>query len=75
MSSPRFKLWCADPHDFGPGKIHVVLVGEEERLFCGRLVADVPGHWREVSPSCKATCKICIRVGRRRFPHLVRSAA
>lgn len=70
MTTPRFKLWAADPHDFGPGKVHVVLVGEDDRLFCGRLVADVPGRW---SRERKATCQICIRAGRRRFPELVRS--
>lgn len=72
MSAPKFKLWLADPHEFGPGKLHIVLVGEDDRLFCGRARADVPGQWWS---GVKADCQICLRAARKRFPELAARSA
>jgi hypothetical protein len=42
-------LWAADPHEFGPGKIHLVDAENQEKTLCGKIVSTGRG-----------TCKICL---------------
>jgi hypothetical protein len=50
-------LWAANPHEFGPGKIHLVDAQNEEKTLCGKWLRAVPG--KQMS-SGRATCKICL---------------
>lgn len=50
------KLWAADPHQYGPGKVHIVDDSNEDKTLCGRFLSAVPGS---VS-SGKPTCRICL---------------
>jgi hypothetical protein len=58
------RLWAADPHEFGPGKIHIVDDEDDKRTYCGRYLEAIPGNPVEVG---RATCKHCLNhvVGRR----------
>lgn len=51
------RLWAADPHQYGPGKVHIVDGNEETKTLCGRFLAAVPGA---ISTSGKPTCRICL---------------
>lgn len=50
-------LYEADRHEFGPGKIHIVDGEDEARTMCGKWLRAVHG---KLSPSGRATCKICL---------------
>ena len=50
-------LWAADPHEFGPGKVHLVDAADREKTFCGKWLKAVPGKLTTVG---RATCKICL---------------
>lgn len=56
-ATPKHKLWAADPHQYGPGKIHIVDTCDERKTLCGRFVAAIPGSW---FLSGRATCRICL---------------
>lgn len=59
----KHRLWAADPHQFGPGKIHIVDAADASKTFCGRFLSAIPGR---VSESGQPTCRICLdRVVRR----------
>lgn len=51
------KLWAADPHQFGPGKVHIVNVDDESKTFCGRALAAIAG---KMSATGRATCRTCL---------------
>lgn len=50
-------LWQADPHQFGPGKTHVVDASEPTKTLCGKWLKATPGQMLEKG---LATCKICL---------------
>jgi hypothetical protein len=50
-------LWAADPHEFGPGKIHLVDAQNQEKTLCGKWLRAVPG---KLATSGRGTCKICL---------------
>lgn len=49
-------LWQADPHEFGPGKIHIIDPEEQTKTVCGRMLSAVPGKMPAVG---KANCLNC----------------
>lgn len=55
--SNESKLWAADPHQFGPGKVHIVDDQNEGKTMCGRFLSAVPESWTGAK---QATCKICL---------------
>lgn len=57
MSDKQYRAWAADPHQYGPGKVHCVDVSDETKTLCGRFVSAVPGKW---SDTAKPTCRICL---------------
>lgn len=57
------QLWAADPHQFGPGKVHALDPERDGQTYCGKLTAAFPG--KPVS-SGKVTCKICCDAPARR---------
>src|SRR6266478_158937 len=51
------KLWAADPHQYGPGKTHIVDHEDERKTYCGRWLKAIPGKY---TPTGKATCLTCL---------------
>lgn len=51
------RLWSADPHRYGPGKIHIVDGKDDSKTLCGKFLAAMPGSQ---SKATHATCKICL---------------
>src|SRR5215469_6801385 len=49
-------LWAALPHQFGPGKVH--LVWEDGKTKCGKFLDDVPGRPRTGTLK-DVDCKLC----------------
>lgn len=50
------KTWAADPHKFGPGKVHGIDPEKPLQTYCGKIMSAYPGKpvsGREVS------CQIC----------------
>jgi 5-methylcytosine-specific restriction endonuclease McrA len=58
-----YRVWAADPHQFGPGKIHLIDDRDETKTLCGRPLSSFPG--RPVSNG-QPTCKVCIEAPERR---------
>jgi len=56
-------LYAADPHEFGPGKIHLVDAENQERTLCGKWLKAVPG---KVVSTGRDTCKICLNAVKNR---------
>lgn len=54
--SAEQKLWAADPHQFGPGKVHIIDDKDDSKTLCGRYTAAIPG---KPTISGQATCRIC----------------
>lgn len=50
-------LWAADPHEYGPGKVHIVDDEDPKKTLCGRYLEAVPG---KSIAAVKATCRICL---------------
>lgn len=50
-------LWFANPHEYGPGKVHLVDAESQEKTLCGKFLRAIPGTRRD---SGRATCKICL---------------
>ncbi len=64
-------LYQANPHEFGPGKVHIVDAENEERTVCGKWLKAVPGKRKSEG---RATCKTCLngvenRVYRKKREH------
>jgi 5-methylcytosine-specific restriction endonuclease McrA len=51
-------LWAANPHEYGPGKVHMVDPENREKTYCGRFTAAIPGKPVQTG---KATCQICLQ--------------
>lgn len=51
------QTWAANPHQFGPGKKHVIDDKDNARTMCGKVLSAVPG---KLVHDDKADCKICI---------------
>ncbi len=64
MPTVGVKLWQADPHQFGPGKIHIVNPADGKKTFCGQFLSACPGKVKEGG---NATCKICLNAEPRRL--------
>ena len=61
--SEQHIMWAADPHQFGPGKVHIIDTEDRTKTFCGRFLSAVAG---KSSVTTKPTCKICLdRIVRR----------
>lgn len=56
-TKPQYALWAADPHQFGPGKVHMVDSDDAERTLCGKWLKAISG---KLAQSGRATCKICL---------------
>lgn len=54
--SDNVKLWAADPHRFGPGKVHAIDHDRPLQTYCGKVMSAFPG--KPVS-SGSVTCKVC----------------
>ena len=54
----KLQLWAADPHEYGPGKIHSIDPDNSEKTYCGRFVNAIPGKLIE---SGKPTCQSCLQ--------------
>jgi hypothetical protein len=52
------RYWKADPHQFGPGKVHVIHE-DGQKVICGRPLKLIPG--REI-PAGACNCKGCLTV-------------
>ena len=64
MSEMRF--WRADPHEFGPGKTHLVADEHDHpAMLCGRFIEDVPGRWVNKPTTMMNVCKLCVRAWKR----------
>ncbi len=55
-NKPR-RLWSANPHQYGPGKIHIVDEKVDDKTLCGRFLSAIPGS---STAATKATCRICL---------------
>lgn len=51
------QVWAASPHQFGPGKKHVLDDKDAERTMCGKVLSAVPG---KLTSDENADCKVCI---------------
>lgn len=67
----QYALWAADPHEFGPGKIHLVDNEDHERTLCGKWLKAVPG---KLTRAGRATCKICLNAVENRANRKVQQA-
>jgi len=47
--------WAANPHQFGPGKIHIIDPDRTGQTICGKWLSAIPGN----RTPAVATCKIC----------------
>jgi hypothetical protein len=63
------RLWAADPHQFGPGKVHIVSDDDTSKTYCGVLLSACPG--REAKQA-NATCRSCLNIFERRPSKLER---
>lgn len=52
-----YALWRAAPHQFGPGKVHVVDRADPARTFCGRLLEELPGKPAYGMADCRSCAK------------------
>lgn len=50
-------LWVANPHQYGPGKTHIVDDEDTQRTFCGKWLSAVPG---KLYLQGIANCKTCL---------------
>jgi len=47
------KTFKANPHQFGPGKIHYIDPSDESKTWCGRPLSGIPGRILELGkPTC-----------------------
>ena len=61
---PR-QYWKANPHQWGPGKIHIIHE-DGEKTVCGKLLSKVPGrHIPANSHNCEACTKVLETAERR----------
>jgi 5-methylcytosine-specific restriction endonuclease McrA len=51
------KLWAADRHKYGAGKVHVVDIDDDTRTYCGKRLAAFPGSETRATV---ATCQNCL---------------
>jgi len=51
------QLWQADPHHFGPGKVHIIDPENDTKTYCGQFLAACPG---KPTTSLRASCKTCL---------------
>ena len=51
------QLWAADPHQYGPGKVHIIDGDDKAKTLCGRFTSATPG---KPTSAAKATCLICL---------------
>jgi len=70
-SNAAGRLWAADAHQYGPGKVHVVDEADARKTFCGKWLGAVPG---KPATGCKATCRSCLNVVESRRDHEAQSA-
>jgi hypothetical protein len=71
IAAPREepKLWHADPHKYGHGKIHIIDRDNSDKTYCGQLLKACPGG---PAKTTMATCKICLNAVVRRQEAAVR---
>lgn len=61
LADPMLSLLFADPHQWGPGKVHVLKFDEglgEDRTFCGKTLVSCPGTSKQGRLS-QMTCAVC----------------
>lgn len=51
------KRWAANPHQFGPGKVHIIDDKDGAKTLCGCMLVATPGHRSEKLPDCKKCLK------------------
>lgn len=56
MNDRTPQLWAADPHKFGPGKIHLIDLDKPEQTYCGKMLAAFSGRPFFTG---EATCLMC----------------
>lgn len=59
MAAVAQRLWVANPHQYGPGKIHIVDDKDGDKTFCGRFLSAVPGM---PGIAGQATCRVCLNL-------------
>lgn len=57
MAEKPLLYWQANPHQWGPGKIHLVDGGEGRKTLCGKALEKCPGRW--VSPQTLGVGSSC----------------
>ncbi len=53
-------MWAADLHEFGPGKVHIVNIDNDQKTFCGRWLRAVPGKFVDDKVATCVQCRNCI---------------
>lgn len=56
-SQASSNLWATDPHEYGPGRIHILNRENPSKTLCGKWLRAMPGKY--VS-GVDATCRICL---------------
>lgn len=62
-ASTQRQLWQADPHKFGPGKVHVIDADDNKKTCCGQFLEACPG---KITTTLSASCKNCLNTEVRR---------
>lgn len=58
MTNGDGAFWVADPHRFGPGKVHAIDAEDPSRTYCGKLLSAIPGKMAQAK---EATCQTCVQ--------------
>ena len=76
MPLQAIALWKANPHEWGPGKIHLIEPDSQPpKLVCGRLIKNVPGELMVRADGAEPTCQACIQQVEKRREREAREAA
>jgi len=62
-ASTQRQFWQADPHQFGPGKVHVISIDDKDKTCCGQYLTACPG---KITTTVLASCKNCLNAEARR---------
>lgn len=52
----KHRLWAADPHQWGPGKVHILDDTKSDRTYCGKRPSAFPGKTVEIG---RSNCQLC----------------
>lgn len=49
--------WATNPHQFGPGKVHIIDDKDAAKTLCGCMLKTTPGRLSDKAPDCKKCLK------------------